>query len=112
MGSSRQTRNIPVEVKPTWPSHLQLVKIATGKVHSLFLFATGEVYGCGGASCGQLGLGGNKRELEDVLSPIKLSALADIRDIACGAEFSLVCTKTDGSVLAFGHPEVRMTSIY
>lgn len=90
----------------SWPSHRHLVKVATGKVHSLFLLDSGEVYGCGGSSCGQLGLGASKRAMEDALQPTLLEALSDIRDIAAGAEFSLVCDRERGQVFTFGHPEV------
>ena len=95
-----------MEVPPTWTAQHRLVKVATGKVHTLFLFENGDVFGCGGASCGQLGLGGGKRALEDALVPVHIAALSDVRDIACGVDFSLVCTRARGQVLSFGHPQV------
>jgi alpha-tubulin suppressor-like RCC1 family protein len=87
-----------------------VVKVATGKSHSLFLLDSGEVYACGAATCGQLGLGAGKRSQEDALLPVAVTALSDVRDIACGAEFSLVCTRESGQVLTFGHPEVQYST--
>ena len=103
---SREARHSPVEVPTPWSPQHALVKIATGKAHTLFLLTNGDVWGCGAASCGQLGLGAGKRALEDCLAPVHLSSLTDIRDISCGAEFSVVCTRSRGQVLTFGHPEV------
>lgn len=103
---SRDAHYAPVEVPTPWSTQQSLVKVATGKAHSLFLLSNGEVWGCGAASCGQLGLGGGKRALEDCLVPVHISSLADVRDIACGFEFSVVCTRARGQVLTFGHPEV------
>lgn len=101
---SRTTRHAPALVSPPWSAERRLLKVATGKAHSLFLLDSGEVYVCGSAACGQLGLGSGKCALEDALAPVPVSALAEVVDIACGAEFSLVCTSS-GQVLAFGHPE-------
>ena len=95
-----------MEVTTTWSSEHKVSKITTGKTHSLFLFDNGDVFGCGGASCGQLGLGSGKRALEDILTPVRISNLSDIRDISCGADFSLACCRQKGLLYSFGHPEV------
>jgi len=101
---NRTSRHSPAVVSPPWPVERRLLKVATGKAHSLFLLDSGEVYACGSAACGQLGLGSGKRALDDVQAPVPVTALAEVVDIACGVEFSLVCTSS-GQVLAFGHPE-------
>lgn len=94
------THNSPVLIRQPWNSTLSIVKITTGRSHSLFLLNNGEVYGCGSNSCGQLGLGSN---IEKTSTPT-LTPLSNIRDIASGYEHSLACT-FDGKLFAFGHPE-------
>ena len=82
-----------------------IVEIATGKSHSLFLTSEGKVLACGSNEKGQLGQGKKTSKLE---TP-KLIAHegADIVSVACGAEFSVILDK-DGKVWTFGLPENGM----
>jgi alpha-tubulin suppressor-like RCC1 family protein len=96
------TAYLPLEIHTPWP-HSQLKKIATGRNHSLFLLFNGDVYGTGSNSCGQLGLGGGARDVQDSMQMKKLP-LSDIRDVSCGYEHSIVCTNS-GRVFTFGHPQ-------
>jgi len=92
-----------------WPRQVvnpiteNITKASLGKSHTLVLFQSGDVYGCGANNCGQLGLGDGVRASADSLVLTKIS-LDNIRDIACGSEFSLACDQ-DGRLYSFGHPE-------
>lgn len=99
---STDTIYLPREIRTPWPLN-QLKKITTGRSHTLFLLRNGDVYGCGSNSCGQLGLGGGARDVQDSLQMKKLP-LVDIQDISCGYEHSIVCT-ISGAVFTFGHPQ-------
>lgn len=68
------------------------------------LLESGAVYGCGSNASGQLGFGDSKVQLQDCLNFKPVSALSDVRDIACGWEHSLVCTAS-GALYSFGHPQ-------
>jgi alpha-tubulin suppressor-like RCC1 family protein len=78
-----------------------IVKIATGKGHSLFLTDDGRVLSSGLNTSGQCGIGKggdtNKPKLISYSGP-------DIVDISCGAEFSVILD-CEGGVWSFGHPE-------
>jgi len=100
------TREIPVPI--VLPCSDKVVKIATGRGHSLVLFETGEVWGCGACNFGQLGIGTSKTAAKDSLKFVKVPFTAAVRDIACGYDFSLACT-VDGALYAFGHPEYGVT---
>jgi alpha-tubulin suppressor-like RCC1 family protein len=79
------------------------VKVSTGKSHSIILTSNGNIYGAGANNFGQLGLGDGIKNSQDCTIFKRLS-LTYVRDIACGAEFTLVCN-TDGALYSFGHPE-------
>mmetsp|Transcript_34363 Transcript_34363/g.47248 ORF Transcript_34363/g.47248 Transcript_34363/m.47248 type:complete len:551 (-) Transcript_34363:52-1704(-) len=100
---SRITISIPLRVHNPITSSLKVLKISAGRSHSLFLFENNEVYGCGSNSNGQLGLGASKLLNQDALT-LKQLPLQNIRDIACGYEFSLACDM-QGVLYSFGHPE-------
>lgn len=99
------TRALPVPVDIQ--SREKVVKITSGRSHSLVLLANGEVWGCGANNFGQIGLGNNKNVLKDITKFNKVAfpvSSTEIVDIACGYDFSLACT-ADGFLYAFGHPE-------
>jgi len=79
-----------------------IVEIATGKAHSLFLTSCGKVLAAGLNESGQCGQGKKTANIE---TPKLISHEgADIISVACGAEFSVILDK-DGKVWTFGHPE-------
>lgn len=80
-----------------------IVKIATGKSHTLLLLANGQVFGAGSNLFGQLGLGDGKSVCKDFLKFTPLP-LEDIADISAGENFSMACSRK-GHVFVFGHPE-------
>lgn len=88
---------------PTGELDSPVVKVATGRSHTLVLLENGRVFGCGSNSFGQLGLGDNKTAVRDFL---KLTALPleNVVDISAGENFSMACTR-GGKLLVFGHPE-------
>ena len=78
-----------------------IVEIATGKGHSLFLTSEGKVLAAGSNDKGQCGQGKKTGNLE---TPKLISHEgADIVSVACGAEFSVLLDK-DGKVWTFGMP--------
>jgi alpha-tubulin suppressor-like RCC1 family protein len=100
-----ETKPLPVLI--VLPSSSAVAKIATGRSHTLVLFENGEVWGCGANNFGQLGLGNGKAVSKDVLKFTRVVFPGEeqyIRDIACGHDFSLACTR-QGRLFAFGHPE-------
>ena len=101
------TNTIDLPVTVDLPSLSPVVKICTGRSHTLVLFQNGEVWGCGSNAFGQLGLGSGKAITKDIMKFTKITFPSDdsvIRDIACGYDFSLVCSST-GKMYSFGHPE-------
>ena len=100
------TYSYPVELplSTLFPAGSIITKIATGRSHSLILLASGEVYGCGSNTQGQLGLGDSKAALRDALRFVKIPSLVGIRDISCGYEHSIACDRS-GRLLTFGHPQ-------
>jgi hypothetical protein len=87
-----------------FPNGSIIVKVATGRSHSLILLDSGEVYGCGSNTQGQLGLGDTKTALKDTLRFVKITSLVNIRDISCGYDHSICCDRS-GRVFTFGHPQ-------
>jgi len=84
-------------------SGYDVVEVATGKAHALFLTGCGKVFASGSNDNGQLGQGrktGNQDEPKMVQHEIE----AKIVSIATGAEFS-VLLDSKGKVWTFGHPE-------
>jgi len=82
-------------------SGYHIVKIVTGKGHSLFLTDEGQVLSCGLNSSGQCGIGKGKEF--KVPKPVTFTG-PDIVDVACGAEFSAILD-AEGAIWTFGHPE-------
>ncbi|XP_023334185.1 protein RCC2 homolog [Eurytemora carolleeae] len=79
-----------------------VVKVCTGKSHSLFLTSEGKVLAAGSNSAGQCGVGKGKDQLT---TPKIINYMGpDIVDVACGAEFSMILDE-EGGVWSFGHPE-------
>lgn len=96
------THHTPVQV-PTDKFPSPIVKIATGKNHSLLLLANGDLYAAGSNMYGQCGLGPGTKAAQDLLSFTKIPLLSEVVDIACGWDHSIVCD-THGRVFTFGHP--------
>ena len=93
-GTINNQRNTPVEVSDL--SDVQA--IAAGLVHSLALKNDGSVWAWGRNAEGQLGDGTNDFFRS---TPVPVSALSDVQDIAAGESYSLAL-KNDGSVWAWG----------
>jgi len=88
---------------PTLISELSghtVIKVCTGKSHSLFLTEEGKVLSSGSNSAGQCGVGKGK---ENTTPKIINYGGPDVVDIACGAEFSMLLDN-EGGVWSFGHP--------
>lgn len=81
----------------------KVVKVATGRSHTLLLLANGQVLGSGSNLFGQLGLGDNKTAVKDFMKFTPLP-LENIADITAGENFSMACSRS-GYVFVFGHPE-------
>lgn len=96
------TRNRPCQI-PTDKFPSSIVKIATGKHHSLLLLSNGDVYAAGSNAFGQCGLGSGTKVAQDFTSFTKIPQLSDVRDVACGWDHSIVCDAA-GKVFTFGHP--------
>ena len=78
----------PMVVTPTLiPGLTNVVAIAAGGAHSLFLLADGTVYACGRNDTGQLGLGSPG---SPVLTPTLIQSLSNVTAIAAGLYHSLV----------------------
>jgi len=74
-----------------------VVAIAAGAWHSLFLTSGGDVYSCGWGLGGALGHGNTSNQS----SPKKITALSDVAAIAAGDQHSLALLK-NGDVYSFG----------
>lgn len=61
------------------PTLSDIVQVACGIAHTLFLHKNGHVYACGKNSDGELGLG----HLLDQTTPILIPGLSDVKQIAC-----------------------------
>ena len=86
--------------KPTLiPKLTDIIQVATGIHHSLFLNNKGQVFACGANYNGQLGLGGGDREK---ITPQLVSQLIDIVQIAAGYYYSL-CLSNAGQIYSFGN---------
>lgn len=93
-------RKRPTLVRTSFPS--PVVKVATGRYHTLALLENGEVYASGANASGQCGLGSNSRA-RDFTEFTRVEELRRVVDVACGWEHSLACT-TEGRLYTFGHP--------
>lgn len=82
-----------------YTAKLDIVQIACGDKHTLFLENTGKVLGCGYDTAGQLGLGIINKA---VISPTYLNiSNFNIVQVACGKEYSMLLTNS-GEVLCSG----------
>ncbi|XP_054743732.1 protein RCC2 homolog [Anastrepha obliqua] len=91
--------------KPTLIPGLEkfnIVQVACGRHHSLFLTDTGIVYACGENKSGQCGIG-NTQPVVNIPTPINYVGPPIIR-IGCGAEFSVILD-IKGNLHTFGLPE-------
>ena len=95
------SQKIPTKLKLDISS--KVVKIATGRSHTLLLLANGTVLGTGSNLFGQLGLGDGKTATKDYMKFTPLP-LENIVDISAGENFSMACSRT-GQLFVFGHPE-------
>lgn len=94
-----QNRQNPTLVKELDPYNI--VSVATGRQHSLFLTEEGDVFASGDNKSGQCGIG---KPTELVKLPQRIDyAGSKIIQIACGDDFSLILNE-DGEVFSFGHP--------
>lgn len=100
------TYSYPIELPSSvlFPAGSVIVKVATGRSHSLLLLSSGDVYGCGSNTQGQLGLGDSKAAVKDALRFVRIPALVGIKDISCGYEHSLASDRY-GRLFTFGHPQ-------
>ncbi|XP_070542190.1 uncharacterized protein [Ptychodera flava] len=89
------------EVKPhllRTLQHRHVTQVACGERHTMFLFDTGTVAGCGCNANGQIGIGSR----EEVVTPRFLEDLDNVEYIACGAHHSM-CVNASGEVHVWGH---------
>ena len=81
-----------------------VIKIVRGDTHTLFLEENGNVWGCGCAEDGGLGIGDLSSDY--VYIPIEITYFREngifIKDIACGAEHSLAVS-VDGNIYSWGN---------
>lgn len=80
----------------------EIVEVATGKSHTLFLTSEGKVLACGSNAEGQCGQG---RKCANLEKPKLIQYDGpDVVSVAAGALFS-VLLDNEGKVWTFGHPE-------
>lgn len=80
-----------------------VVSVAMGRRHTLFLTAKGEVYACGDNKLGQLGIGSTSNT--EVTTPTRIDYKGPpIKRISCGAEFCCI-VDIKGNIYTFGSPE-------
>merc|ERR1712079_132661 len=84
-------------------SGYEVIEVATGKAHALFLTSCGKVFATGSNDNGQCGQGKKTGNLEEP-KMVQHEIEAEIVSIATGAEFS-VLLDNKGKVWTFGHPE-------
>ncbi|ESO04865.1 hypothetical protein HELRODRAFT_154695 [Helobdella robusta] len=97
----KDRRDVPTLIESF--SSLNIVKVACGKSHTLFLVDTGSVFAAGSNSSGQLGLG---RVIPPIVPhPTKvLHKGPPVQMVACGGEFSVI-VDLQGNLYSFGSPE-------
>lgn len=91
--------------KPTLVSGLEdvnVIQVACGRNHTLFLSDTGIVYACGDNKSGQCGVGNTQAT---ILKATRLNyAGPQIIKVGCGADFSMILD-IKGNLYSFGLPE-------
>ncbi|KAL4584210.1 hypothetical protein LXL04_008802 [Taraxacum kok-saghyz] len=81
----------------------KVVKAGSGGGHTVVQTEDGLSFSFGWNKHGQLGTGSTKTEFE--LSPVRC-LLTDVKDVACGADFTVWLTSVEGSsILTAGHPQ-------
>jgi len=99
LGDSKD-RKCPTLIKEL--AGYNIVSVATGKSHSLFLTDDGKVLACGDNRSGQ-SVGGSS--IFENLTPMMVKYQGpNVVRIACGSEFSMLVDKK-GAVWSWGHPE-------
>jgi len=83
-------------------SGYQVIEVASGKAHALFLTACGKVFAAGSNDAGQCGQGRKTGALE--IPKVVQYDGPHIVSVAAGAEFSVMLDE-EGKVWTFGHPE-------
>lgn len=81
---------------------LNVIQVACGRNHSLFLTEAGIVYACGDNRHGQCGIGNTTATITKA-TPVKYSGPPIVK-VACGADFSVILD-TNGTLYSFGLPE-------
>ncbi|CAN8304696.1 unnamed protein product [Cochlearia groenlandica] len=93
--------------RPTVVSGLtkyKIVKAAAGKNHTVVVSDHGQSLAFGWNKHGELGLGSVKNEIES--SPLPCVVSEEVTDIACGAEFTVWLSSTEGATIqTAGHPQ-------
>lgn len=89
-------KSTPVQVIPTWIGNI--VAVASGYDHSLFVKFDGTVWSCGNNNSGQLGDG----TMSSKSNAVQVNGLTNIIAVDCGANHSIFL-KNDGTVWACGN---------
>jgi len=85
------------------PSKVQVQCVSTGRSHSILLSAAGELWAMGSNEFGQLGLGGSCKSASSFTKIAGFPGAA--ADVACGQDFTIACTRQQGALYSWGHPE-------
>jgi len=93
-------RHVPTLVAAL--SGYEVVEVASGKAHTLFLTSCGRVFAAGSNENGQCGQGRKTGNLE--VPKVVVYEGPSIVSVAAGSEFSVLLDK-EGKVWTFGHPE-------
>ena len=80
-----------------------VVSAATGKAHTLFVGAGGELFAAGASKQGAVGPAASKKGTFEA-KPVAVAGLPPVASVACGTNFNLV-RDTTGGVWAFGWSE-------
>ena len=95
----RESKLLPTLVRGELQNE-QVLRVAAGASHTMFVTADGMVFACGDNSSGQLGVCYIQRGLVPTLVTGQLQGKAAV-DAAAGGDHTL-CTTTDGSLFAWG----------
>jgi len=81
---------------------LDIVDISCGFHHSLALTSGGDVYGWGGNSVGQVGVGLNRKKRVETATQLEFPNGVKIKAI-CGYNYSSFAVSTEGQVFSWGY---------
>ncbi|MBI2784886.1 MAG: hypothetical protein HYX60_00680, partial [Legionella longbeachae] len=73
------------------PDNKKIISMSTGRAHSIFLTETGEVFGCGSSSRGQL----SNTEDSDVPTALTIPDNEKIIAVSCGDDHTLMLTDSN-----------------